>query len=117
MIEIPDIPTGTNVVGIGIDSIEVNRIKDSLDRHGENFLNRIFTAARHRAKPIPGVSDRRRMDCAEKNDLSRPAALRLATLSSTASPVAPAESFAAEPDMYLILAGAASKRLNLKSVA
>ena len=44
MIEIPDIPTGTNVVGIGIDSIEVNRIKDSLDRHGENFLNRIFTA-------------------------------------------------------------------------
>ena len=43
MIEIPDIPTGTNVVGIGIDSIEVERIKDSMDRHGENFLNRIFT--------------------------------------------------------------------------
>jgi len=43
MIAMPEIPAGTNVVGVGIDTIEVSRIKDSIDKHGDHFLNKIFT--------------------------------------------------------------------------
>lgn len=32
-----------NLVGIGIDVVEVSRIKSSLDEFGERFLTRIFT--------------------------------------------------------------------------
>ncbi|MEW6506112.1 MAG: holo-ACP synthase [Bacteroidota bacterium] len=31
------------VLGIGIDIIEINRIKKSVDRFGERFLNKIYT--------------------------------------------------------------------------
>lgn len=31
------------VIGIGIDIIEIDRIKDSIDRFGEHFLNKIYT--------------------------------------------------------------------------
>lgn len=31
------------VIGIGIDIIEIDRIKKSIDRFGERFLNKIFT--------------------------------------------------------------------------
>ena len=34
---LPDIPPGTNVVGVGIDQIEVSRIRDSLEKHGDHF--------------------------------------------------------------------------------
>lgn len=34
-----------NLVGIGIDVVEVSRIKSSLDEFGERFLTRIFTEA------------------------------------------------------------------------
>jgi holo-[acyl-carrier protein] synthase len=34
-----------NLVGIGIDVVEVSRIKSSLDEFGEKFLTRIFTEA------------------------------------------------------------------------
>ena len=44
MIALPEIPAGTNVVGVGIDSIEVVRIKDSIEKHGDHFLNKIFTS-------------------------------------------------------------------------
>jgi holo-[acyl-carrier protein] synthase len=43
MTSMPEIPSGTNVIGVGIDTIEVSRIKDSMERHGEHFLNKIFT--------------------------------------------------------------------------
>ena len=43
MTSLPEIPAGTNVMGVGLDSIEVSRIKDSLDRHGQHFLNKIFS--------------------------------------------------------------------------
>ena len=43
MIELPEIPSGCNVVGIGIDQIEVDRIQKSIDQHGSHFLCRIFT--------------------------------------------------------------------------
>ena len=31
------------VFGIGIDIIEIERIKDSIDRFGDTFLNKVFT--------------------------------------------------------------------------
>ncbi|MCX6147659.1 MAG: holo-ACP synthase [Candidatus Kapabacteria bacterium] len=31
------------IIGIGIDLIEVNRIKESIDKYGTRFLNKIFT--------------------------------------------------------------------------
>lgn len=33
------------VVGVGLDLVEVARIRAALDRHGERFLNRCFTPA------------------------------------------------------------------------
>ena len=44
MTSMPESPSGTNVIGVGIDTIEVSRIKDSVERHGEHFLNKIFTS-------------------------------------------------------------------------
>lgn len=45
--EIPDpgivLPTGGQVIGIGTDIIEVERIKSAHERHGERFLSRILT--------------------------------------------------------------------------
>lgn len=32
------------IVGIGMDAIEIERIRASMERFGEHFLNRIFTA-------------------------------------------------------------------------
>lgn len=32
------------VVGIGIDIVEVDRVAKVIDRHGDRFLNRVFTA-------------------------------------------------------------------------
>jgi len=43
VIDFPQIPKGTNVVGVGIDQIEVARIKESMDRHGGSFLKKVFT--------------------------------------------------------------------------
>ena len=34
-----------NLIGIGIDVVEVSRIKSSLDEFGEKFLTKIFTEA------------------------------------------------------------------------
>ena len=43
MIHFPLLPEGTNVIGVGIDQIEVARIRESMDRHGEAFLSKVFT--------------------------------------------------------------------------
>jgi holo-[acyl-carrier protein] synthase len=32
-----------NIKGIGTDIIEVDRIRQAIDRHGQHFLNRLFT--------------------------------------------------------------------------
>lgn len=45
MTTVPEIPAGTNVIGVGIDTIEVSRIRDSVENHGYHFLNKIFTPA------------------------------------------------------------------------
>ena len=31
------------MIGVGIDQIEVTRIRESMDRHGEAFLSKVFT--------------------------------------------------------------------------
>ncbi len=31
------------IKGIGIDVIEIDRIREAVDQHGESFLNRVFT--------------------------------------------------------------------------
>ena len=38
-----DLPGGGEVIGIGVDIIEVERIQSAHERHGERFINRIFT--------------------------------------------------------------------------
>ena len=43
MIPFPQLPEETNVVAVGIDQIEVSRIRDSIDRHSEAFLSKVFT--------------------------------------------------------------------------
>jgi len=37
------LPPGGILVGLGCDLIEVQRIRDVLDRHGDRFLDRVFT--------------------------------------------------------------------------
>ena len=61
--EIPQIPEGANVVGVGIDQIEVSRIRDSVKRHGNTFLNKVFTSEEQnscvdRADPAPCLAAR-----------------------------------------------------------
>ena len=63
MIELPEIPSGCNVVGIGIDQIEVDRIQESIDQHGSHFLSKIFTEeeqnyCRGMANPVPHYAAR-----------------------------------------------------------
>ena len=38
------LPLGGVLAGIGCDLIEVQRIRDVLERHGDRFLDRVFTA-------------------------------------------------------------------------
>jgi holo-[acyl-carrier protein] synthase len=33
----------SNIIGLGIDATEVDRISDTIDRYGDRFLRRIFT--------------------------------------------------------------------------
>jgi holo-[acyl-carrier protein] synthase len=34
-----------NIIGLGLDATDIDRIADVIERHGERFLLRIFTAA------------------------------------------------------------------------
>ena len=61
--EVPQISQGANVVGVGIDQIEVSRIRDSVKRHGNAFLNKVFTpgeqnSCMERADPAPCLAAR-----------------------------------------------------------
>lgn len=38
------LPPGGTLIGLGCDLIEVSRIKDVLERHGDRFIKRVFTA-------------------------------------------------------------------------
>jgi holo-[acyl-carrier protein] synthase len=59
----PELPQGTNVLGVGIDQIEVARIRESLDRHGDTFLRKVFTiheqeVCMKRSDPAPCLAAR-----------------------------------------------------------
>ena len=61
--EIPQISEDANVVGVGIDQIEVSRIRESIKRHGNTFLKKVFTAderafCMERADPAPCLAAR-----------------------------------------------------------
>ena len=50
-------------MGVGIDQIEVARIRDSLEKHGAHFLDKIFslteqTYCREKAEPAPHLAAR-----------------------------------------------------------
>src|SRR5437773_8641135 len=34
----------SNIIGLGLDATDIDRIADTIDRYGARFLNRIFTA-------------------------------------------------------------------------
>jgi len=38
-----DLPAGGNVIGLGSDIVDVDRIRSAHERHQDRFLNRIFT--------------------------------------------------------------------------
>jgi holo-[acyl-carrier protein] synthase len=61
--KLPEIPQGSNVVGVGIDQIEVLRIRESLEKHGDHFLNKIFSVGeqnycKDKADPAPCLAAR-----------------------------------------------------------
>ena len=61
--EIPQISEDANVVGVGIDQIEVSRIRQSIKRHGRTFLSKVFTpdeqaSCMERADPAPCLAAR-----------------------------------------------------------
>lgn len=39
-----NLPPGGILVGLGCDLIDVQRIRDVIERHGDRFLDRVFTA-------------------------------------------------------------------------
>lgn len=39
----PAFPSGANVVSVGIDMESVSRVRNAIERHGENFLEKVFT--------------------------------------------------------------------------
>jgi holo-[acyl-carrier protein] synthase len=52
-----------NIIGIGTDAIEIDRIQATLDRFGDRFLRRVFTDgelfyANRRRNPVPHLAGR-----------------------------------------------------------
>ena len=59
----PDLPDGTNVLGVGTDLIEVERVRSSLEQHGDRFLEKVFTPVEREycqgmADPAPHLAAR-----------------------------------------------------------
>ncbi len=59
----PDLPEGTNVLGVGTDLIEVERVRSSLEQHGDRFLEKVFTSVEREycqgmADPAPHLAAR-----------------------------------------------------------
>jgi holo-[acyl-carrier protein] synthase len=58
-----DIPYGGKVLGIGCDLAEVDRIQKAHGRHGQSFLNKVYTSAEQeyclkQANPYPSLAAR-----------------------------------------------------------
>jgi holo-[acyl-carrier protein] synthase len=52
-----------NIIGIGMDATEIDRIQDTVDRFGDRFLRRVFTEgelayAMRRRNPAPHLAGR-----------------------------------------------------------
>ncbi|MCE5271359.1 holo-ACP synthase [bacterium] len=64
MLEKGSLPPGLSVLGLGVDTVEVDRIRDALEaRSGARFERRVFTAAevvycRSKADPYPHFAAR-----------------------------------------------------------
>ncbi len=39
----PDIPSDAAVLGVGVDLVDVDRIRKSRENHGDHFLEKVFT--------------------------------------------------------------------------
>ena len=58
-----EIPDGGKALGIGCDLAEVQRIKDAHERHGQSFLDKVFTPAEQeyclkQSNPYPSLAAR-----------------------------------------------------------
>ena len=40
----PELPEGTNVLGVGTDLIEVDRVRSSIESHADRFIEKVFTS-------------------------------------------------------------------------
>lgn len=52
-----------SIVGLGIDQVDIDRVRRAYERHGERFVRRVFTEgerdyARRAADPVPRLSAR-----------------------------------------------------------
>src|ERR1700752_858422 len=74
------LPAGGIVLGLGTDVIEIDRIRGVLDRQGERFLDRVFTAEegedcfsmKHPHKHLPPGSPPRRPSPSASRPASAP---------------------------------------------
>ncbi len=39
----PDVPTDATTLGVGVDLVDVDRIRKSRENHGDHFLEKVFT--------------------------------------------------------------------------
>ena len=63
---------GGNVIGVGVDLTEISRIRAAHQKHGQSFLDKIFTADEQafcltKADPYPSFAAR----CAAKEAVSK----------------------------------------------
>ena len=59
----PELSEGTNVLGVGTDLIEVDRIRSSIESHAERFIEKVFTSTEREycegmADPVPHFAAR-----------------------------------------------------------
>lgn len=60
---LPELPHGGQVRGVGIDLVDCARIRSAMERHGERFLQRVFTATELEyclgmKEPVPSLAAR-----------------------------------------------------------
>lgn len=59
----PPVPPGVSVLGVGVDLVDIDRIRSLGERHAARFLEKVFTAEERdamsgRADPWPGYAAR-----------------------------------------------------------
>lgn len=43
LVDLPVPPSGPGPLRVGLDLVEIHRVRESIDRHGERFLQRLFS--------------------------------------------------------------------------